>query len=168
MKFEKEILFKGAYVPNSALKMSKIFCEEGLEMHTLDSVLILMKKRMTAPELLTAAHSLADTASELLNHLSEVCGPCVDCGKEGCPYDAEIGETVELKDFLRQEAGIPEGVKLCAEVDKETHSVIISEAGYRYDLRDLPAELLDTFAAAGICLGKLEEHLIMEDTVYGK
>ena len=76
--------------------------------------------------------------------------------------------SVELKDFLRQEAGIPEGVKLCAEVDKETHSVIISEAGYRYDLRDLPPDLLDTFSAAGICLGKLEEHLIMEDTVYGK
>ncbi len=168
MKFEKESCFKGVYIPAGALKVSKISSEESLEMHTLDSVLILMKKRMTAPELLAAAHSLADAASDLLNHLSEVCGPCEDCGKEGCPYDAELGESVELKDFLRQEAGIPEGVKLCAEVDKEMHSVIISEAGYRYDLRDLPPELLDTFAAAGICLGKLEEHLIMEDTVYGK
>ena len=80
-------------------------------MHTLDSVLILMKKRMTAPELLTAAHSLADAASDLLNHLSEVCGPCEDCGKEGCPYDADIRETVELEDFLRQEAGIPDDDK---------------------------------------------------------
>lgn len=168
MEFVKEVSLKGVYVPVGALKLSKLSHDEPMEMHTLDHVLVLMKKQMTAPELLDAAHSLADAASELLNHLAEVCGPCGDCGKDGCPYDYQGGESVELAAFLRQEAGIPEDVKLCAEVNQETHSVTISEAGYRYDLRDLPDELLATFAEAGTCLGRLEEHLIMEDTVYGK
>ena len=38
---------------------------------------------------------------------------------------------------------------------------------FRSDLRDLPADLLETFMAVGTCLGRLEEHLIAEDTVYG-
>ena len=36
-----------------------------------------------------------------------------------------------------------------------------------YDLRDVPLELLDIFGDAGSCLGELEEHMILEDIVYG-
>ena len=73
----------------------------------------------------------------------------------------------DLVVFLLEEAGIPKDAKLCAEVDQEAGSVVIVEAGHRYDLRDVPSELLDIFVEAGICLGELEEHMILEDTVYG-
>ena len=73
-----------------------------------------------------------------------------------------------LYSHLAQAAGIPDGAKLCAEVDEEAHTVTVLAAEHRYDLRDLPAELLATFAEAGTCLGKLEEHMIAEDIVYGK
>lgn len=166
MKFTKAGSIKGVFVTAGTLKVSGI-CDERLELHTLDNAVLLLKGRMTAPELLAAAHALADMSSGLLGHLSEVCGPCNECNKDSCPCNLQNNQPVRLEDFLRQEAGIPEGVKLCAEVDQETHSVTISEAGYRYDLRDIPAELLTTFAEAGTCLGQLEEHMITEDTVYG-
>ena len=73
-----------------------------------------------------------------------------------------------MNEYLREAAGIPDGAKLCAEVDEEAHTVTVLAAEHRYDLRDLPAELLATFAEAGTCLGKLEEHMIAEDIVYGK
>ena len=35
------------------------------------------------------------------------------------------------------------------------------------DLRDVPPYLLEMLAASGICIGELEERLMLEDTVYG-
>jgi len=52
-------------------------------------------------------------------------------------------------------------------VDEEAHTITVLAAEHRYDLRDLPADLLETFMVVGACLGRLEEHLIAEDTVYG-
>lgn len=43
----------------------------------------------------------------------------------------------------------------------------ISEADYDHDLRDVPEEVLEMFRATGICVGELEERLIVGDTVYG-
>ena len=43
----------------------------------------------------------------------------------------------------------------------------ISEADYDHDLRDVPEEVLEMFKEAGICVGELEERLILGDVVYG-
>ena len=43
----------------------------------------------------------------------------------------------------------------------------ISEADYDYDLRDVPEEGLEMFRDAEICVGELEERLILGDVVYG-
>ena len=167
MKFIKEGSIKGAFVTAGTLKVSGI-CDEKLELHTLDNAVLLLKGWMTAPELLTAAHELAKFAAGLYSHLAQVCGPCEDCDKDSCPYNDFEEESVQVNEYLREAAGIPDGAKLCAEVDEEAHTVTVLAAEHRYDLRDLPAELLATFAEAGSCLGKLEEHLIAEDIVYGK
>lgn len=169
MKFIKESAPKGIKVPAAALNISHIPCGETVELHALDNSIILLKGRMTAPELLAVVQQLSDMASGLLNHLSQVCGPCKSCEdcKSSCPYNDLEDEAVSLPEYLRQEAGIPEGAKLCAEVDDENHYVVISAAEHRYDLRDLPPALVDTFAEAGTCLAALEEHLILEDIVYG-
>ena len=167
MKFVKESSVKGVCITTATLNLSKLNSDENLELHTLDHALVLLEGRMTAPELLTAAHGLAHLAANLINHLSKVCGPCEDCDKDSCPFNDLEEEVVQVNEYLREAAGIPDGAKLCAEVDEEAHTVTIMAAGHRYDLRDLPPDLLATFAEAGTCLGKLEEHMIAEDIVYG-
>lgn len=168
MKFNKEASLRGVYITAGTLKVSKLPSNEQLELHTLDNTLVLMKRQMTAPELLTTAHALADLAAELINHLAEVCGPCEDCEKDSCPYNGFEEEAVQVNEYLREAAGISDGAKLCAKVDDEAHTITVMAAEHRYDLWDIPAELLVTFAEAGTCLSRLEEHMIMEDIVYGK
>lgn len=168
MKFAKEASLKGVYITPGTLKICNLPGDEKLELHTLDHALVLLKGQMTAPELLAAAHALAGLAANLITHLEEVCGPCEQCGEISCPYDDLDEAGIDLPDYLRQEAGIPQDAKLSAEVNEENSSVTISAAEHRHDLRDIPTELLDTFAQSGACLGELEEHMILEDIVYGK
>lgn len=70
--------------------------------------------------------------------------------------------------YLREEAGIPAGAKLCVYVDDEEKTVTIAEAGYDHDLRDVPPYLLEMLGEAGICLGELEERLMVGDLIYGE
>ena len=115
------------HVPSVALKISGFEGQTQAEYRPLDNVIVVLKKQMTAPELLSAVEQLQGVASELLFHLHQVCGPCEEC-PDGC---------------------------LCGESEDSP-------------LQHLPTDLLLTFAEAGTCLGELEEHLIMEDIVYGK
>lgn len=167
MKFIKEVTPKGLLLPVTAARLAGFSAGEKAEYHTLNGAMLVLKGRMTAPELLAVVHQLTSASAQLLHHLSQVCGYCEDCDKDSCPYNDFEEETVQVNEYLREAAGIPDGAKLCAEVDEEAHTITVLAAEHRYDLRDLPADLLDTFMAAGTCLGKLEEHLIAEDTVYG-
>ena len=127
MKFIKEITPRGLLLPMVAARLAKFKAGDRVEYRPLDHVIVVLKKRMTAPELLTAVEQLNGVATELLLHLDRVCGPCEEC-VDGC---------------------------LCGESEDSP-------------LQHLPTDLLLTFAEAGTCLGELEEHLIMEDIVYGK
>ena len=125
---------------------------------------------MSAPELLAVIRQLSGLAEGLAVHLAEVCGPCTDCG-EDCPgddLDALEKEEVGLSERLRKELGIPEGAKLCVEVDREAGALTVSASSHRYDLRDVPEDLLDVLIEAGACLGALEKHMILEDVIYGR
>ena len=127
MKFIKEITPRGLLLPMVAARLAKFKAGDRVEYRPLDHVIVVLKKRMTAPELLTAVEQLNGVATELLLHLDRVCGPCEEC-EDGC---------------------------LCGETEDSP-------------LQHLPTDLLLTFAEAGTCLGELEEHLIMEDIVYGR
>ena len=48
---------------------------------------------------------------------------------------------------------------MACEVDPENGAIHVVEAGYRYDLTDVPPTLLDTFRECGICLDDLEAKL---------
>lgn len=126
MKFIKESGPKGLLVPAVALKISGISQGERVEMHTMDDTVILLKGRMTAPELLNTVEQLQAMAADLLLHLSQVCGSCEECA-DRCPC-GQSGDS---------------------------------------PLQHLPPELLITFAKAGTCLGELENHMILEDIIYG-
>ena len=127
MKFIKEITSRGLLLPLVAARLAKFKAGDKVEYRPLKGTMVVLKKRMTAPELLTAVEQLNGVATELLLHLDRVCGPCEEC-KGGC---------------------------LCGESEDSP-------------LQHLPTDLLLTFAEAGTCLGELEEHLIMEDIVYGR
>jgi len=133
MKFICESAPQGLRIPTAALNLSHIPYGGKVELHTLDCALVLLKGELTAPELISVAKQLHNTAEELYAHLAKVCGPCEGCEESGCPYDALEEESIDLPGYLR----------------------------------DVPLELLDIFGDAGSCLGELEEHMILEDIVYG-
>ena len=142
MKFVKETTSKGLQIPTAAMKLSGFESSGKVELHASEDTLVVLKQRMTAMELLRAARSLQKLATDLHVHLARVCGHCDGCDGE-CPFGG--GDEVELPDYLREEAGIPEKAKLCASVDEDEHTVTISEADYDYDLRDVPEEVLEMF-----------------------
>lgn len=83
MKFIKEITSRGLLLPMVAARLAKFKAGDRVEYRPLDHVIVVLKKRMTAPELLTAVEQLQGVASELLFHLHQVCGPCEEC-PDGC------------------------------------------------------------------------------------
>ncbi len=172
MKFVKEVTPKGLLLPVSATRLAGYEAGEKVEYHIEGGAMVVLKGRMTAMELLTAARTLHSLSVELNAHLAKVCGQCDGCvensGEDGCPLLAYEEPDIALPDDLRREAGIPEGAKLCAAVDEEEHTVAIFAADYDHDLRDVPPETLEMFAAANVCLGELEERLMVGDIVYGR
>ncbi len=170
MKFIKNISPKGLRLPVSAARLAGMEIDEKVEYHIGDNAIMVLKGRMTAMELLRAAQSLQDLAAALHTHLAEACGYCDGCGGgcgEFCPVAGIFEPDATLRDDLRREAGIPKDAKLCATVDSDEHTVKLSVADYDYDLRDVPEQTLEMFAATGVCLGELEERLILGDIVYG-
>ena len=167
MKFIKKVAHKGLLLPVTSARLAGFEAGDKVEYHSLNGAMVVLKGKMTAMELLAAARSLQDLAIDLHVHLAEVCGQCDGCGEDTCPLLDFDDAGITLPDYLRKEAGIPESAKLCAEVDPENNAVLISLAGYNYDLRDVPPETLEMFINANVCLGELEERLIMEDTIYG-
>ncbi len=169
MKFTKNISPKGLRLPVSAARLAGMEIGEKVEYHTGDNAIVVLKGRMTAMELLRAAQSLQDLAADLHTHLAKVCGYCDGCGTSGeyCPVAGIFETDVTLPDDLRREAGIPEDAKLCATADREKHTVSVFAADYDYDLRDVPEEILEMLTAANVCLGELEERLVLGNVVYG-
>jgi len=173
MKFIKKVSPKGLRLPVTAARLIGMEPNDKAEYHVMDGAIVVLKGRMTAMELLRAAQSLQDLSVELHTHLARVCGPCDGCGDiEGCadfcPLKHLDEADITLPEELRREAGIPAGAKLCACADGEGGTVTVTAAGYDYDLRDVPEQTVEMFAAANVCLGELEERLIVGDIVYGR
>ena len=169
MKFKKEITPKGILLPITAVRLAGLECGDAVEYHALKGAMVVLKGQMTAMELMNAAQSLHKLSAELLAHLALVCGKCDNCGEkdeDSCPLVDLDDEGITLPGYLLQDAGIPEGTKLCAEANEENHHIEIFPAGYDHDLRDVPSELLDLFIASNVCLPELEERLILGDIVY--
>lgn len=166
MKFQKNITGGPVTIPAAALKLCGMEAGGKAELHTVEGAVVLLKTPMNAMELIRALDALHQLTVDLTVHLAKVCGPCDGCGGE-CPFGDFSYEEITLSDELREEAGIPAGVKLCAYADEEENTVTICEAGYDHDLRDVPEYLLEMLRSAGICMGELEERLMVGDTVYG-
>lgn len=152
-------------IPESALTLGEMAEESSLDLHAGQDVMVLLKPKMSAMELIRAAGALRHLAMELTLHLAKICGPCSDCSEDSCPFEEG---PIRIPGSIREEAGIPQEAKLCASVDEESHTVTVFQAEHRYDLEDVPEEELVLLQAVHTCLGELEDHLMTEDIVYGE
>lgn len=168
-KFTKNTTKKKLVIPNTVLDLSGLEKGEPVEIQALDNAVVILRKEMTAMELVRAIDSLQGTVLDLTQHLTDVCGPCEDCsGSDGekCPADPSRTTTL-IPEEVRKDAHIPADAKLCAWPGDMPGTVSIGQADYRYDLTDVPAWVLEILASYGVCLGALEERLMEEDIVYG-
>jgi len=166
MKFLRETNSKGLRILPAELKLAGFPQDEKAEVHVMDNAIVVLKRKMTAMELIDTARQLHELATDLYINLLRACGHCEDC-ENACTFDEDFFEDeIVLPDYLREEAGIPEDAKLCAVVDDENGTVTIMQSEHKNDLRDLPPELLDLFIDAGLCLGKLEELLVTGEVAY--
>lgn len=157
-KYATADLAAGDYILSS--KLSAVPAAENAYLYNLDG-----KKQAISVTIKSFATGLSGKLES--GDLARVCGTCDDC-EDGCPFDDLEDGMLELPDYLREEAGIPAGAKLCVYVDDEEKTVTIAEAGYDHDLRDVPPYLLEMLGEAGICLGELEEQLMVGNLIYGE
>ena len=167
--FTKETTKKKLVIPNTVLEVSGLEKGEPVEIQALDDAVVILRKEMTAMELVRAIDSLQSAVLDLTLYLVDVCGPCEDCngsGGEECPADPSRTATI-IPEEVRKDACIPAGAKLCAWPGDVPGTVMVRQADYRYDLTDVPAWVLEILTSHGVCLGRLEDLIISEDPVYG-
>ena len=78
-KFIKETTKKKLVIPNAVLELSGLEKGEPVEIRAADDAVIILRKKMTAMELLRAIDSIQDAALALTLHIVNACGPCEDC-----------------------------------------------------------------------------------------
>lgn len=166
MEFMKETSAKGAFIPRASLVLSGFTENEEAKLHALPGIAVLTRRKMTASELCQTIDSLAELSTELIICLAKACKGCDDCGEdpEKCPLKGD--EYIDVPPYLREEAGIPAGAKLCAEANAETGTITITKAEYGQDLRDISLGLLDLLKRNGICLSRLEKYLVSKEVIY--
>lgn len=171
IRFEKPNLASSVTIPAAAMTISGFNPGEDAQYHTLNGAVVVLKKQMTAAQLIRAAWALQQLSTELCAHLAGQCCPddCSACADEthGCPYNAlDFTHEIDLPDELLEMAGIPSGAPLHLEL--EDGEVIISSNHDGPGLWDMPAPLMKGFLAAGICPGELDEKLKTGELVYGE
>ena len=158
--FTKGTTKKKLVIPNIIMEQSGFEKGEMVEIHALTDAVVVLKKEMTAMELVHAIEQLQKLS------IDQVCGHWSDCA-EDCDIDLEHpGSGVDLPEWVRQEVGIPKDAKLCA-WPKGDGVVCVEEANYRYDLSDGPRQMLEMLADSGACLNELGELLMTEEIIYG-
>ncbi len=167
-KFVKETTGEGLTVPPAALKLCGVEPSQAVELWTTPQMLAILKKEMTALELLRALNSTMDLTATLLERLTEACGPCVDCMEE-CPMAAyQGGPLVRVSRHALEEAGIAPGGKLCCLGLTEGKAVLVTPAEYRHDLSDIPPPALSLLMSARLCMDQLNDYIMEEAIIYGQ
>ena len=165
MKFVKGTTKKKLVIPNTVMELSGFERGAMVELHALTDTVVVLKKRMTAMEIVNAIDALQRLTVDLFGELAKTCGACEDCGGGECPAWARAA--IEVPEEVRQEAGIPAGVKLQAWPGETEGTVTVAQADYRFDLTDVPEWVYSTLEALGACLGNLEELLMSEEPIHG-
>lgn len=161
MKFTLDIGKKGLRIRREILNASGFQRDTTLDIHGREQTIVILKKEMTAMELVNAIQSLGNLASNLLTHLAKVCGPCQHC-EGGCPY-MEDEARIHLPDGVLEDAGIPKKARL--DMVAGDRKVIVTEAEC-FDLRDVTPEMKSLFQQTNICLDELDGILAGGSVIY--
>lgn len=139
-----------------------------LDVFLVNSAVVLLKRRMTAYDIVNAIDSLQKLADTLTEGLEKICGECSeDECTEYCPMLKLNCEDITLPENLLLEAGIPTDAKLRASADRESGCVVIFEADHAHDLRDVPENVLDNLEMRNVCFARLEQLLMEDNLIYG-
>ena len=109
-KFTNWTSGKGFRIPTAALELAKIMEGEKLDFHVADDVIVTLKHRMTAMEMINSIHALNELSNKLVMELAEVCGTCDECGEDDdyvCPSELTKADYVDLTPEIREALGIP-------------------------------------------------------------
>ena len=159
-------------IPNEIVATCEFDVKSGLALTIAPGILVLHNKKMTAINLVNTITTFSKLGADLTAKFAKACGFCDNCGEIGkgtpaswsaeCDLCAEllaIKNDIRVPDYLRDRAGITSNAKLTAKTDEESGEIILSEAGYDYDISNVPPELLEGFRLSGVCLGELDEAL---------
>lgn len=87
LKFHKTLSQNGIRLPNAVFRVSGFGVNEEAEVRPIQDAVVILKRHMTALELVSVAQSLHALSMELAEVLIKACGLCRDC-EAGCPQDA--------------------------------------------------------------------------------
>ena len=165
-------------IPDEIVATCEFDVKSGLALSIAPGVLVLHNKKMTAINVVNTIITFSKLGADLTAKLAKACGFCDNCGEIGkgtpaswadecdlCAELRDIKNDIRVPDYLRDEAGITANAKLTAKTVEESGEIILSEAGYDYDISDVPPELLEVFRLSGVCLGALDEALRLERVI---
>ena len=156
----------GIQIPQAELFLSGLADRPTLEMHTTTNAAVLVKRQMTATELVRVADSLYRLADQLLLKLVDVC-ICGDERDEFCaPPETETALTLGLPQELMAEAEIGMREPLNTQVMAEDGMIIISRAEPSA-LDKIPQYMMEILEGLKFSWLVLEELLAGDDLVYG-
>lgn len=150
---------RGLLVDNEIIEKAAL--GDNVKLVATDHLIVLIKAKMTAMDVVKTIDSMSALLYSLVNALAECCGECDDC--DHCD-DLDF-EPIHLPDEVLEIAGIPTGAKLASFVEEDEGVVHIEAAEYDYDISDVPPHLLATFSDYGICLGELDALLIKNEVL---
>ena len=150
-------------IPSQLLEDAGIAEAKCAELHSLRHCVAVLQGKMTALEMIEAIESISKLAEFLTVQLAKACGICDGCG--ACADDLD---EIKVPPELLDEAGISRDARLEAYVDQDNGLILVGSADCDHDLSAVPDDLLQVLVAAGVCVGRLEEHLTEDDIVYGE
>lgn len=131
-KVIKETTKKKLVIPYDVLGPCGFERGEPLEIRTMTNAAVILKPRMHALEVIHAVNNLQWLMHELTACLMDSCDrcdggdKCAESTDGTCPYLPAATNT--LRPEVLREAGIPKGVKLCAQVNEGTNTVTVAQA----------------------------------------
>ena len=171
MKNQNELIISA-----DAVELSHLPTDAPLTVAIGENTLLVTPERMTAIQAANTIGALIEFTSDLIDAVKDACGTCEDqmeadgcpygdCGGTGqCPYATVTGPGVELSDDARRDMGIPLDAKL--ELFPDEGEGLVCAADYEHDITDVPVSIRAVLAAAGVCLGRLDEVIMAEKEVW--
>ncbi len=153
----------GFLITNEMISKAKI--GRGMTIRQLEKAIVLTKTEMTALDLVQTISSLESIILEFYKVLvdrfpvTENCDFCRNC-------EGNYGLDIKLPKWALDEIGVETEAKLDIFVDEENGQIVLEPKEYDHDLSDISAEMKQQLSDMGVCLGDLEESIIVEEIIY--